>query len=77
MGCYDRRQFECYTKHKICSWFPGVLFTSKPHNILFPKTITETLKSGEREVNAVAMTIIKPSERILAEPEIEPAISCS
>ena len=40
-------------------------------------TFVETTNSGERGMNPVAMTIINPCKKKLAEPGIEPATSCS
>ena len=47
------------------------------HWLLFHMTVVETMNTGERLLNPVAMTIINPRKKILAGPEIEPMTSCS
>ena len=68
--------------HSTYQCFPGILFTSAPHNILFkplaafPHNIVDTMESGERGMNPVAMTIISPRKEFWSRWRFEPATSC-
>ena len=69
--------------HCTFSCFAKFLFSPVLHTIFFPShwllshiTIVETMDSGERNVPCRS-DYHQSSERILAKPGIEPAISCS
>ena len=75
-------EFQLYRRDQ-CTYpcFPGVLLTSTPHNILFniAFTFNHFRNNGQwRERNESCHNDYhQSSERILTEPVIEPATSCS
>ena len=87
---YSSQATGCFTSFHVyrsgqCTYpcIPAVVLISSLHNIP-PKplaacqhNIVETMNSSERGMNLGAMTIHQSSEKLLADPGIEPATSCS